>query len=255
MTEMRNHIHDAIRHGIPMVEIDTADSWHDFDQLLGSRRYDAIVSGLYYYNDIEGLAYNRIFDRISSAARGIPVIFLGKYVKPQHVFDAAKKGAFDFMLLDPDFQPNELVASVKSAVELHRIPRIFISYSSDDRAFAKELASSMHKHGFQVWYDEWEIHVGDAIIQKIESGIVESSYLVIVLSPASVSSRWVREELDSAITSQITDYRIRVLPALKDDCAIPPFLKSKKYADFRHDFTEGFVQLINAVKADRKNTT
>lgn len=78
------------------------------------------------------------------------------------------------------------------------MPQLFLSHSSKDNEFVEKLRQSLKADGYNVWYDDWEIRVGDSIIQKINDGISESDFLIIVLSKNSVNSKWVREELNSA---------------------------------------------------------
>ena len=103
------------------------------------------------------------------------------------------------------------------------LPTIFISYSHADRQFVAKLASDLLKQRIRVWWDEWEIKVGDSLLQKIQEGISTSSYLGVVLSPNSVNSAWVQEELDTALVRQLKEKRVVVLPILLQDCQIPPF--------------------------------
>jgi predicted nucleotide-binding protein len=70
---------------------------------------------------------------------------------------------------------------------------VFISYSSKDRDFAERLAADLRASGVGVWFDQWEIKVGDSITQKINDGIHDNDYLAVVLSPDSVASDWVRK--------------------------------------------------------------
>lgn len=126
-------------------------------------------------------------------------------------------------------------------------PKVYISYSHDDRGFVENLAEDLIRRRILVWWDEWEIGVGDSLIAKIESGISSSSYLAIVLSPNSVSSQWVREELNAGLIRQLRERRVFVLPILIEDCEIPVFLQDKRYADFREDYTSGLVDLLTGI--------
>jgi hypothetical protein len=103
--------------------------------------------------------------------------------------------------------------------------------------------------GLKVWLDDAEIRVGDSLIQKIESGILEARYLVAVLSAASVQSRWCQEELRMALVGQIGGERITVLPVVASECVIPGFLREKKYADFRDPkrFDESLRELCDGI--------
>ncbi len=73
--------------------------------------------------------------------------------------------------------------------------RVFVSHSSKDQQFVDQFASELRRFGFDVWYDQWEIAVGDSIVEKVFEGLEASDTLVIVLSTASIGSRWVKEEL------------------------------------------------------------
>src|SRR5947207_14471809 len=121
---------------------------------------------------------------------------------------------------------------------------VFLSYSSQDRRFAERLAGDLVGHGLRVWWDRWEMQVGDFLIAKIQEGILTSSWLTVVLSPTSVASNWVKRELASALADEISTDRVRVLPLLLADCEVPPFLRDKLYADFRESYEAGLELLL-----------
>ncbi|MFL6259209.1 MAG: toll/interleukin-1 receptor domain-containing protein [Thermoanaerobaculia bacterium] len=121
---------------------------------------------------------------------------------------------------------------------------VFLSYSSQDRDFAERLARDLVDYRLRVWWDRWEMRVGDSLVAKIQEGIQSSSWLAVVLSPNSVESSWVKRELASAIVDEISADRVRVLPLLLADCAIPPFLRDKLYADFRDSYEAGLTSLL-----------
>jgi len=129
---------------------------------------------------------------------------------------------------------------------------IFLSHSHKDKLFARKLAERLKNAGVKVWIDEAEMKVGDSLIEKIGKGIADTSYLAVILSPASVSSEWVRREVNIALTQEIKGKKKKVLPILYRPCDIPDFLSDKLYADFTNDFEEGFIQLLGTVKEERK---
>jgi TatD family hydrolase len=126
--------------------------------------------------------------------------------------------------------------------------RVFLSHASGDKAFVRHLATNLREQGIEVWLDEWEIKVGDSIRSKIEAGIQESGWLVVVLSQQSIQSSWVQIELNAALAKELEQKRVFVLPILLEDCDVPLFLKDKRYADFRSDYTIGFKDLLRAVR-------
>ena len=126
-------------------------------------------------------------------------------------------------------------------------PRVFISHSSADKPFVRDLAVELRSHGLDVWYDDWEIAVGDSIIDKIFEGLRASDTLVVVLSPVSVASRWVKEELNTVVMRRVSENDIRILPVLLETCDIPLPLRHIRYADFRQNKNDGFALLLDSL--------
>lgn len=95
---------------------------------------------------------------------------------------------------------------------------IFISHSSVDHPFVIELAKRLKQEnfGFDIWIDDWKMEVGDSISAKIADGVNDSSFFVVVLSVNSISSNWVKEEIDLAFMKQMEQKNIKILPISLD---------------------------------------
>lgn len=248
-----SHWRDAIAEAILQRHADAlvyqVESLNNALNIMSRQKFDVIISSLYEYDGLEGKAFEKIL-KISNYAV-TPVIFISSDARPVDVFNMAKLGAFDCMVVERNnFSIEKLLTSIDLAIKMRGLPKAFITYSSSDKDFVKQLAESLQSRDVRVWWDTWEIKVGDSIIKKIAEGIASSSVLILILSPASVSSRWVQEELNAALIKQINDRNIRILPVLKDDCSIPPMLRSRKYADFRKDYNTAFEDLYKALIAD-----
>ena len=77
----------------------------------------------------------------------------------------------------------------------HKRPtKVFISYSRKDLAFVEQLVADLEKVGLEVWYDLSGLKVGERWETEISKAIEESKFVVVVLSPDSVASKWVRKE-------------------------------------------------------------
>lgn len=124
---------------------------------------------------------------------------------------------------------------------------IFLSYSHQDADFVQLLATRLVEEDARVWVDTWEINVGDSLVDRIQNAIQDAGALLVVLSRASVESEWCRRELNAGLMRELEEKRVVILPVLREDCTIPPFLREKKYADFRGDFEEGFHDLLAAI--------
>lgn len=127
---------------------------------------------------------------------------------------------------------------------------VFLCHSWLDRPFVNRLAAGLQSAGLTVWLDEAEIGIGDSLLEKINSGIYESEFVAAILSPAAVSSPWVRQELDTAMNLEIRGDKTRVLPLLYQNCELPGFILTKRYLDFTDDanFGGSLSELIHAIK-------
>jgi len=126
---------------------------------------------------------------------------------------------------------------------------VFISHNHQDKTFVRRLGADLAAHGVRPWIDEAEINIGDSLISKIAAAIDEMNYFAVVLSTRSVASAWVQQELEQALTSQLAERKVRVLPLLLEPCDIPPFLRGKKYADFTADagYEVAFTGILKAL--------
>ena len=111
---------------------------------------------------------------------------------------------------------------------------IFLSHSSEDKGFVRELHKILRGNNIESWIDEAEIKIGDSLIKKISEGIEMADYVAIILSPKSMKSNWVKKELEMAVTKERNNSGKKVLPILIEDCEIPLYLQDKKYGDFRN---------------------
>lgn len=123
-------------------------------------------------------------------------------------------------------------------------PSVFLSHSSKDKPFVSRLATDLKSRGVPVWFDQWELKVGDSLIEKIETGISQSGWLAVILSRNSASSDWVQKELRAAQVRELRNSDVFVLPIVIDDCEIPLFLLDKVYADFRPSYEHGLEVLL-----------
>ncbi len=82
---------------------------------------------------------------------------------------------------------------------------ILISYAHEDKEFAEKLAVHLVRQKAHVWIDQWELKVGDSILEKIQSAIKTASALLIVLSKASVASEWCRRELSAGLMRELEE--------------------------------------------------
>ena len=114
--------------------------------------------------------------------------------------------------------------------------RAFISYSRTNKEFATKLTKGLRTEGFPVWFDLLDIPTGARWDDEVEKALRECSIFLVILTPASIASENVKDEIGYAI-----DHGKRILPVLLEDCDVPLRLRRFQYVDFTtKSFEEGF---------------
>jgi hypothetical protein len=89
---------------------------------------------------------------------------------------------------------------------------VFISHASEDKGdLVRPLANALREAGLEVWYDEFELGLGDSLRRKIDEGIRRARFGIVVLSEAFFAKQWTQYELDGIVTAQVTGRQI-ILP-------------------------------------------
>jgi hypothetical protein len=88
----------------------------------------------------------------------------------------------------------------------------FISHASEDKSsLVRPLARALDKMGFRIWYDEFELKVGDSLRESIDKGLVNSRYGVVILSKAFFAKNWPKYELNGLTAREIEGHKV-ILP-------------------------------------------
>lgn len=89
---------------------------------------------------------------------------------------------------------------------------VFISHASEDKdSLVRPLAQELTDMGFNVWYDESTLKVGDSLRQKIDQGLSSSRYGVVVLSGAFFAKNWPQYELNGLVAREMHGGKV-ILP-------------------------------------------
>ena len=76
---------------------------------------------------------------------------------------------------------------------------IFISHASADDGFVAELRKALEALHLQVWVDSRNLRGGNKLVPEIEAAIEQARRVLVVLSPSTVNSPWVRREIKKAL--------------------------------------------------------
>jgi hypothetical protein len=75
---------------------------------------------------------------------------------------------------------------------------LFISYSRVDQTFATKLAGDLRSHDIPVWLDDLALRTGDNWPQIIAEALDKCQAMLVIISPDSMASHWVENELSLA---------------------------------------------------------
>lgn len=90
---------------------------------------------------------------------------------------------------------------------------VFISHASEDKEeLVRPLAEALRKYGVEVWYDEFQLKLGDSLRQSIDHGLAKSRYGVVILSQNFFQKGWPEWELDGLVQRQVGSSRSLILP-------------------------------------------
>jgi hypothetical protein len=101
---------------------------------------------------------------------------------------------------------------------------VFISYKSEDRAAAKLFAEALTAEGVSVWWDP-VLRTGETYDEVIERNLREAGLVVVLWSPRSVRSKWVRAE------ATIGERKGGLMPVLIEPCDRPIAFELVQTAD------------------------
>ena len=88
---------------------------------------------------------------------------------------------------------------------------LFISYASEDEAYATELSTYLEYLGLRIWFAPLSLKIGDKLLDSINAGLLASEYGLLLLSPTYLAKQWTSYELDVLHRQHIEDQK-RLFP-------------------------------------------
>ncbi len=122
--------------------------------------------------------------------------------------------------------------------------KTFVAYSRDDSGFALKLANDLRHAGADVWIDQLDILPGEPWDRAVQQALQDCGAMIVILSPASVASDNVMDEVNSA-----REDRKRIIPIIHRACDIPYRLRRPERIDFPTlGYDAGLSRLLEALE-------
>ena len=137
---------------------------------------------------------------------------------------------------------------------------VFISHATEDKDFAGPLARELRSAGLRVWFDDFELGLGDSLNEKINYGLSRSRYGVVVISPTFFKKHWTKLEMNGFVARQATGERV-ILPIwhriTKNEIIeqAPPLADIIALNSSTQSMEEIVGEIVEKVRAENRSTT
>jgi hypothetical protein len=113
-------------------------------------------------------------------------------------------------LINQNYSSKQSADFIENAVE--KKYDFFISHASEDKDdIVRKFADALKENNFEVWYDEFELKIGDSLRQKIDLGLKNSRYGIVIISPSFVKKNWTEYELNGMVAREMNGHKV-ILP-------------------------------------------
>ncbi|MCC5603846.1 toll/interleukin-1 receptor domain-containing protein [Nostoc favosum] len=146
--------------------------------------------------------------------------------------------------------PSVAVIGGENAVYVSQFPKmipneVFLSHSSRDEEFVSKLAEVLCHHGIPVWYSKTNILGAQQWHDEIGNALKRCDWFLVVLSPNSVDSMWVKRELIFAL--QQNRFENKIVPIIYQHCDYEQLswvLSSFQMINFQDAFDDGCRDIL-----------
>ena len=125
---------------------------------------------------------------------------------------------------------------------------VFISYSTDDSAVAAQVREGLEASGIDCWMAPRDIVPGKDYAEQILNAIEDCEVMVLVLSETSNSSRFVRSEVERAVSKDKVIIPVRIHNVVLSR-SLEFFISSAQWIEASTDLAAALDRLVGALRA------
>jgi uncharacterized protein YjbI with pentapeptide repeats len=168
--------------------------------------------------DLSGVEGLETIEHLGPSSIGIDTIYKSKGKIP-HAFLRGAGVPENFITY--------MASLVGTGIEFYSL---FISYSTHDQEFAERLHNDLQARGVRCWFAPHKLQGGKKVYGQIDEAIRVYDKLLLILSPASMASEWVRSEIAIARKREVEQKREVLFPI-----GLCPFRTIRKWEYFDSD--------------------
>ena len=151
---------------------------------------------------------------------------------------------------------DELRESQAQAGNVPRAFDVFLSHNGRDKPVVERIARRLRDGGIEPWLDIWHLTPGGRWQEELAAGLAASRACAVFIGSHDLGN-WELQELGVALDRAAKERDFRLFPVLLpglsepfDPSALPPFLATRTWVDFREGWDEPrrFQGLVNAVR-------
>ena len=139
-------------------------------------------------------------------------------------------------------------ADMQSRESPDHMKRIFISHAGQDANIAERLCRDLRNVGHDVHIDLEELNFGDDVIDFINNAIDDSDTIIIIYSTNTPTAVWQKQEINAALSSDISQDRGDIIVLTLGDVDLIPLLRSRLYGRLDdHSYQETLQKLCSEI--------
>lgn len=144
---------------------------------------------------------------------------------------------------------------------------VFLCHNRADKDWVRRLAEQIESETFdgspngrplRVFFDEWDINVGENLLRRINQGLSMARYVAVAISPEFLQADWPALEWTHVVSEDPTNRKGRLVPLFVRDYSsdldqtvdLPAPFRSLNWIDFRKlsQFKHSFKRFIRRVR-------
>jgi hypothetical protein len=134
----------------------------------------------------------------------------------------------------------------------------FISHASEDKDVAAPLAQALQRAGLKIWLDQHVLSLGDSLREKIDQGLADSRFGIVVLSRNFLAKQWPKRELNGLMAIEELGHKV-ILPVWHqiDKATLltySPILADRLASDTSRGVTSVAAEIISVIMHPRSGS-